>query len=184
MMQHTPSPPGPTTTTTVTTSNTNVQTNIRYDPSYVKTVPGMLKCVQIILSLLVFICVSFSVYSAFGRLSFMSFICGLGFWLTGILLAFYLFHVIEKFYSIPWLKIEFGYCIIWTLFLMIGSTLSFAYLDAASIFGVVGFFGYLNMIAYGYDGFLKFKGIQNNEIAQGERTTSKNTTNSTVPPAY
>ncbi|KAF6215629.1 hypothetical protein GE061_010385 [Apolygus lucorum] len=110
-------------------------------PDYVKTVPGMLKCVQIILSLLVFICVSFSMYSAFGRLAFMSFICGLGFWLTGVLLAFYLFHVIEKFYTIPWLKIEFGYCIVWTLFLMIGSTLSFAYLDAASIFGVVGFFG-------------------------------------------
>lgn len=37
-----------TTTTTVTTSNTNVQTNIRYDPSYIKTIPGMLKCAQIV----------------------------------------------------------------------------------------------------------------------------------------
>uniref|UniRef100_T1HAD9 Uncharacterized protein n=1 Tax=Rhodnius prolixus TaxID=13249 RepID=T1HAD9_RHOPR len=67
-----------TTTTTVTTSNTNVQTNIRYDPSYIKTIPGMLKCAQI-------------------------------------------------------------------------------------------FFGYINTVIYGYDCYLKYKSIQNGEIAQGER---------------
>jgi hypothetical protein len=35
-------------TTTVTTSNTTVQTNIRYDPRYVRTIPGMLKVAQIV----------------------------------------------------------------------------------------------------------------------------------------
>jgi hypothetical protein len=28
-----------------------------------------------------------------------------GFWITGILLAFYLFHVIEKLYFIPWIMV-------------------------------------------------------------------------------
>ncbi|BES88567.1 CKLF-like MARVEL transmembrane domain containing [Nesidiocoris tenuis] len=144
----------------------------------------MLKCAQIILNLLVFLCVTFSVYSYLGQLSFMSFICGLGFWCTGIMLGFYVFHVIEKFYHIPWLKIEMFFCGIWTIFLMIGSTISFAYLTHASVFGVVGFFGYLNMVAYGYDGFLKFKGVQNGEIAQGERVVSKTTNPNSVPPAY
>lgn len=37
-----------TTSTTVTTSNTRVQTDIRYDPSYIRTLPGMLKCAQIV----------------------------------------------------------------------------------------------------------------------------------------
>lgn len=36
------------------------------------------------------------------------------FWFTGILLALYLFHIVEKFYQIPWLKIEFVFCAIWT----------------------------------------------------------------------
>jgi hypothetical protein len=36
------------TTTTVTSSNTTVQTNIRYDPLYLRTIPGMLKVAQIV----------------------------------------------------------------------------------------------------------------------------------------
>lgn len=35
-------------TTTVTSSNTTVQTNIRYDPLYIRTIPGMLKIAQIV----------------------------------------------------------------------------------------------------------------------------------------
>lgn len=37
-----------TTTTTVTSGTTQVQTNIRYDPSYIKTLPGRIKIVQIV----------------------------------------------------------------------------------------------------------------------------------------
>lgn len=40
--------PGQHTTTTTVTSNTTVQTNIRYDPIYIKTIPGILKIVQIV----------------------------------------------------------------------------------------------------------------------------------------
>uniref|UniRef100_A0A170WWN5 Cklf-like protein marvel transmembrane domain-containing protein 4 n=1 Tax=Triatoma infestans TaxID=30076 RepID=A0A170WWN5_TRIIF len=130
-----------TTTTTVTTSNTNVQTNIRYDPSYIKTIPGMLKCAQIIMNLLIFLSVFFSHYSSTGQLSFMSLICGLGFWFTGVLLVFYLFHIIEKFFKVPWLKIELIYGGLWTLMLLIGSTLCAAYMGHAAAFGVITFFG-------------------------------------------
>lgn len=37
-----------TTSTTVTTSTTTVQTDIRYDPTYFRTVPGVLKCVEVV----------------------------------------------------------------------------------------------------------------------------------------
>lgn len=36
------------TTTTTVTSNTRVQTNLRYDPSYVRRKEGILKIVQIV----------------------------------------------------------------------------------------------------------------------------------------
>lgn len=36
------------TTTTTVTSNTTIQTDIRFDPSYIKTIPGILKIVQIV----------------------------------------------------------------------------------------------------------------------------------------
>lgn len=44
-----------TTTTTVTTSTTTTQPNIRFDPSYARTLPGILKIVQVVSP-----CISFS----------------------------------------------------------------------------------------------------------------------------
>lgn len=173
-----------TTTTTVTSSSTTVQTDIRYDPLYFRTVPGVLKCVEIVLNFLVFISISLSKYSSFGRLSFLNLICGLGFWITGILLGCYVFHVVEKYFHIPWLKIELIYTGIWTLFLMIGSTMCVAYIGSSAVFGAVSFFGFINMIAYGYDGFLKFRSLQNGEIAQGERHVQKTTNTVSSPVAY
>ena len=41
-------PPQHTTTTTVTSSSTTVQRNIRYDPLYIRTIPGILKVAQIV----------------------------------------------------------------------------------------------------------------------------------------
>lgn len=37
-----------TTTTTVQTSSTTVETSLRFDPSYIRTIPGMLKLAQIV----------------------------------------------------------------------------------------------------------------------------------------
>uniref|UniRef100_V9ID74 Uncharacterized protein n=1 Tax=Apis cerana TaxID=7461 RepID=V9ID74_APICE len=37
-----------TTTTTVTTSTTTTQPNIRFDSSYIRTLPGILKIVQVV----------------------------------------------------------------------------------------------------------------------------------------
>lgn len=46
-----------------------------------------------------------------------------GFWFTGIILVFYLFHIVEKFYKIPWLKIEFVCCALCTLLYVIAASL-------------------------------------------------------------
>lgn len=40
--------PGQHTTTTTVSSSTTVQTNIRFDGSYVQTLPGILKVVQVV----------------------------------------------------------------------------------------------------------------------------------------
>lgn len=61
------------------------------------------------------------------RGSFFNFVAMTGFWFTGILLALYLFHVVEKFYKIPWLKIEFLFCAVWTLFNLIAASLAVSF---------------------------------------------------------
>merc|ERR1719491_944929 len=39
-----------------------------------------------------------------------------GFFVTGLLLSFYLFHIIEKLSKVPWIMIEMGFCILWSFF--------------------------------------------------------------------
>lgn len=44
-----------------------------------------------------------------------------GFWVSGILLVLYLFHVVERFYGIPWIQAEMIYCAVWTIGYFIAS---------------------------------------------------------------
>lgn len=124
-----------TTTTTVTTSTTTHPGSIRFDPSYIRTRSGLLKAIQVVsnndviikiisydilylikfiylfifffqsMNLLGFICITCSIYSSHGRGGWFNTVAMGGFWFTGILLALYLFHVVDKFQRIPWNKI-------------------------------------------------------------------------------
>lgn len=94
-----------TTTTSVTATNTTVQTNLRFDSLYIRTIPGLIKILRIITDLLGFICINVSLYSLHSRGSFFDFVAMVGFWFSLIMLGLYLFHFVEKFYKLPWLKI-------------------------------------------------------------------------------
>ncbi|CAG9858215.1 unnamed protein product [Phyllotreta striolata] len=147
-----------TTTTTVETSNTTVTTTMRFDAGYIKTLPGILKCAQLLLNLLGFICILCSgIWANHTRGSFFNFVSMFAFWFTAILLVLYLFHIVEKLYRIPWMKIEFVFCAVWTGFYLIASSLavSFSHIEG---FVAAGFFGFCAMIAYGFDAFLKYRG--------------------------
>ncbi|XP_060517165.1 CKLF-like MARVEL transmembrane domain-containing protein 4 [Cylas formicarius] len=164
------------TTTTVKSSTTAVDTTIRFDGSYIRTLPGMLKISQVSLNLLGFICIEAGGPWAYhSRGVWFNFVAMTGFWLTLILLALYLFHIIERFYKIPWLKFELGYCGLWAGLYIIAASLalSFTHVEA---FIAAGFFGFCAMIAYALDAFLKYKAVQSGQLAQGERMVSKQTT--------
>ncbi|KRT79991.1 hypothetical protein AMK59_7699, partial [Oryctes borbonicus] len=143
-------------TTTTVTSNTTVQTSMRFDPSYLKTLPGILKCIQACSSLLGFIFIQASgtlAYHSTG--SVFSTVANIGFWCTGILLIFYLFHIIEKFYKIPWLKFEFIFCLVMAILYFIMAILAVTFNNL--YYEIAGIFGFICMAAYGFDAFLKFR---------------------------
>lgn len=79
-----------------------------------------------ILNLLGFICIEASGIAFISRGSWFNFVAMTGFWVTGFLLVFYLFHIIEKFFKIPWLKVEFVFCALWTAFYLIAASLAAA----------------------------------------------------------
>lgn len=111
-------------TATVTQQQTVVQPYIRYDPEYVRTIPGIVKIVCIVLNLIGFICIEFSYFSYRPQGSFFNTVAMLGFWFSGIMLVFYLFHVCEKFHKIPWLKIELYFCAGWAALYMIAASVA------------------------------------------------------------
>ncbi|KAG5885798.1 hypothetical protein JTB14_031515 [Gonioctena quinquepunctata] len=142
----------------------------------------MLKCAQVVVNLIGFICIEASGYHAdSSRGTYFNFVSMTAFWFTGILLALYLFHIVEKLYKIPWLKIEFVFCALWTGLYLIAASLAVSYTIEAYI--AAGFFGFCGMVLYGIDAFLKFQGIKTGQLAQGERVISKQTT-TVMSPGY
>lgn len=129
------------------TSSTTEQSGIHYNTLYLHTVPGTIKCVCLVSSidflivtiyelkcrisslpiqifvLIGFICIQCSQYSPMGIAQFFSTVSMIAFWFTGILLVLYLFHVVYAYQKIPWMKIEFYFCVAATLFLMLTSSL-------------------------------------------------------------
>lgn len=77
-----------------------------------------------ILDLLGFICIQISDFSHSGTGQFFSTIAMTAFWFTGILLVLYLFQAVYVFNRIPWITIEFYFCLIATLSFMLTSSLA------------------------------------------------------------
>lgn len=76
-----------------------------------------------VFTLIGFLCIQFSSHSGITSAQFFSTIAMISFWFTGILLVLYLFHVIYVFSKVPWVKIEFFFCLGATLFLGLTSAL-------------------------------------------------------------
>jgi len=170
--------PATSTTTRTTVTETKVNLAIRWDPSYIKEIPGMLKIAAVILDLIVFICVmsSGSYFRNIATGTWADFVAMTGFWVSGILLILYLLHVIEKFHVIPWLMIEMGFCCLWAFFFFTCSldmSVKAGQYVGTSAYAAGAFFGFAAMIVYGFDGFLKFKGWRANQLAQGERVVQQ-----------
>ncbi|XP_012261261.1 uncharacterized protein LOC105689080 [Athalia rosae] len=171
-----------TTTTTVNVGTTAVNPTIRLDTSYFKTLPGILKVVQVVLNLLGFICIISTVLRYNSREQWFNTVAMGGFWFTGIILCFYVFHIIEKFHKIPWLKIELVFCLIWTACNLLAASLVAGDARIDDALAAAAVFGFLAMVAYGIDAWLKFMAIKRGDIAQGERQVNQSGT--TTIPAY
>ncbi|CAH1645228.1 unnamed protein product [Spodoptera littoralis] len=165
---------------TMGSTNTVFIKELRFDPSYLKTLPGILKVVVVLFNLIGFICIQSSAFWSNGRGVYFNIVANLGFWFSGILLALYLFHVVEKYHNIKWLKIEMIAYIVMVFLYLIASTIVVAF--GAAGYSAAGFFGYLAMVLYGGDAFLKYQALMAGELAQGHRVQAKQT-HVTTPPA-
>ncbi|KAM3959129.1 CKLF-like MARVEL transmembrane domain-containing protein 4 [Aphomia sociella] len=170
-------PPAP---QTMGSSNTVFNTEVRFDSSYIRTIPGIIKIVVIVFNLIGFICVQSSAFWSNGRGVYFNFVAALAFLYSGALLLCYMFHVVEKYHNIKWLKIEMITSIVFVFLYVIASTVAVAFGSPA--FSAAGFFGYLAMVLYGSEAFMKAKALKAGKLAQGHKTVSKQT-HVVTPPA-
>ncbi|XP_015790577.1 CKLF-like MARVEL transmembrane domain-containing protein 4 [Tetranychus urticae] len=159
----------PTTINTATTTSTTTKVTpfVWFDPTYLKTIPGLIKAISSAVVLIGFICGTVGDCRGCSSVAFYSTITMVCFWITLLLLAAYLFHIIEKLHNIPWLLVEMVYCFLACLLLLVSSIVIIA---DGSVYAAAGFFGLFATSLYGIDTFLKFLSHRKGEIAQGERT--------------
>lgn len=96
-----------------------------------------------------------------------------GLFITGLLFGFYVFCVYMMCTGIPWLKIEFVYCSLWTVAC---ATVASLVADVGRIddpFLISSIFAYLAMIAYGYDAFIKFDALRSGDNLQQHHKADK-----------
>lgn len=86
-----------------------------------------MKVVVIISNLIAFICIEVTHFNMVSRATFFNTITMTGFWFSLILLFLYMFHVVEKFYKLPWVHIEMVTYAILAIMLLISSILVAAY---------------------------------------------------------
>uniref|UniRef100_A0A915DCB6 MARVEL domain-containing protein n=1 Tax=Ditylenchus dipsaci TaxID=166011 RepID=A0A915DCB6_9BILA len=153
--------------------------NISLDMDYVRTLPGLLKCLEIAFDFLCFVCVLVGGPAYYAGVGWSTFVSVFGFVITLTLLMLYIFHVVDTMPQVPWIVGEMVYCFAWTIFYFIaGSVLAVASVSHPHAGGwtVAAFFAFLALITYGLDCYLKFLAWKNNEKATGGYG-NRNTTN-------
>ncbi|XP_014665856.1 PREDICTED: CKLF-like MARVEL transmembrane domain-containing protein 4 [Priapulus caudatus] len=140
----------------------------RWDISYIRTVPGLLKIAQVVISLIGFICCIAAGFNI-AATGFFEFVSMTAFWVSLVMLFLYLSHFISFVRAIPWLMLEFFYCALWTLLYLISSiVLASSSSNCANCGGMkaASFFGFVATAAYAVDAFFKFRGWRGGDTAQ------------------
>ncbi|XP_022708260.1 CKLF-like MARVEL transmembrane domain-containing protein 7 isoform X1 [Varroa jacobsoni] len=136
-----------------------------FDTSYIRTPPGMLKIAQLVNALIGFILAELA-SDRFGSTSnWFGFVSMTGFWVTLILLVFYMLHILEKLLFIPWPQAELGYTALWSVLYFIAGAVAASKGGEEGVLAAAALFGFVGMILYGGDAFLKYKAWKSNAAA-------------------
>ncbi|OQR73644.1 hypothetical protein BIW11_09607 [Tropilaelaps mercedesae] len=138
-----------------------------FDTSYIRTPPGMLKIAQLVNALIGFICAEMASDRFDGASNWFSFVAMTGFWVTLLLLAFYMLHLLEKLLFIPWPQAELGYTALWSALYLIAGVVAALKGGEEEALAAAAFFGFVGMLLYGADAFLKYKAWRSGAVTHG-----------------
>lgn len=165
---------------TTTTASGPVMEDIRPDPMYLRTLPGVLKIVEIFLDILVLICASIDNWYSLGG-GWVQFVAASALVTTAILFIFHFFHIISRLPG-PWVLIEFVYYIVFVILYLIAAIVAAVRAPLAPSIGAACFFTFAALAVYTVDCFFmyrSFKTVQHPHTGSGGQMTSTTITTTT-----
>jgi len=155
---------------------------MHFDGSYIKTIGGILRIVELALLIILLIC-SASASSGYGYGSsggggWGVFVGLIGFFVVLAWLLFYLFHIHDKAPNVPWLLIEMIFYAVWFVFLLITGIvlavlasetqyiIGYYWSNIHSSAGAGAFFAFLTAVVFAVHLFFIFKNWRNRTTIQ------------------
>ncbi|ESO82805.1 hypothetical protein LOTGIDRAFT_229821 [Lottia gigantea] len=166
-------------TTVTQSSSSGVASSIRPDVLYVKSIPGILKIVEMILCLIVLICASVGMWWLGGGGGWVQFVAALAFVVTIILFIFHFMHIIEKLPG-PWVLIEFIFYIVITIMWLIAAIVAAARIGGHGSVIATAFFAFAATAVYAVDTFFMFRGWKGGVTTTTSSSTAGGTTTTTT----
>jgi hypothetical protein len=138
-------------------------------PEYARSREGIFKIIEIVLSLITFICSVVHYWEGHG---WAEFVAMSAFFMTLIYLVFYLLDLISRFPG-PWLLIEFIYYLVFALFFLIAAIVAAAKaVTWHPNVGATAFFAFAATIVYAIDAVFMFRAWQSGIVRITTTTSS------------
>lgn len=170
---------------TTKTESTGIGDNLELNPWYFKTLPGILKLVQLLLAI---ICMGCGSPVITPETNFFMFVVAIYFIITLVLCIIYFFTIKSLLPKLPWLSIELGITTAGAVLYFMGSVAQLAATNRRdysyvlyhkgyySSYIAAGCFGLFNFVAYSAATFFLFKEWKESKPAANTTTTTTVTT--------
>ncbi|XP_013403699.1 plasmolipin [Lingula anatina] len=143
-------------TTTTTTTTTESSSGIGPQMQYLKSIPGILQIVEIVLSLIVFICASIPLgWVGYGG-GWVQFVSMTAFLTTAAIFVIIFLNILPRLPG-PWTLILFIYYAVFVVLYLIAAIVCAVRAPYWSAVGAAAFFAFVVMIVYGVDAFFRFR---------------------------
>ncbi|GFR74398.1 CKLF-like MARVEL transmembrane domain-containing protein 4 [Elysia marginata] len=151
---------------------------IRPQMNYPKSVPGILKIVEVVLCLLVLICSNVVNWYYHGS-GWVGFVAGSAMVTTAVLFLFHFFNVFSRLPG-PWPFIEFIYYCVYDLFWIIAAIVSAFKAPLHSAIGATAFFTWVALILYMLDTYFMYRAWKTFHQPGGQGGAAVTTTTTTT----
>lgn len=166
--------------TKTTTTTTHQTTGPSLNLAYVKSIPGIIKIIEIVLSIITFICSVVDRWEGHGWVAFVAISAFISALIYFILTLLNLITFTSRFRG-PWLLIELIYCIVCAVFYLIAAIVAaaFASNNHANV-AATAFFAFVATAIFTVDTVYQYRAWRTSDAGLRTQTTTTTSTSPTI----